>query len=510
MTIDGQGGSIRRSLTVLLPTFFILYLFSRYSYLLFHTFAEFASSMIAAAAFIIAWNTRRHSQNEWIVFLGIAYAHVAVIDIFHTLSFSGMPIFVGYDYPAGQAWLIARSLEAVSLLIFSAFYGKPSPVPRPAVFLAFTIFTVGGLASIFVFRIFPPCFVEGQGQTPFKVIGETAIICVLLLASYFAFRSRGAMRSPVFGLTEASILLTAVSEVMFAGYVQVDDAMNLFGHFIKVASFYYFYEAIVRRGLEDPAELIFANLSASEAQLKRSNAAKDAFISILAHDLRNPISGIANLSRNLLDYPDESGPLADRRELEVIQSTARHALDLVTDLLDWAGYHDRKIDDKPETIDLREVAAEAIGLHSGSASDAGVALANEIPKGTMIHADPMRVNTIMRNLIGNGIKFTPGGGKVAVAVKDQDEEEDFISLEVADTGIGIHDDDLKMLFQIEKRFSRRGLRDERGTGFGLLLVKELAEQGGGSVAVRSRLGEGSVFSVALPRGSGRQGARATS
>ena len=103
---------------------FGLYLSSLYSYLLFHAFAEIFSISVAFALFLIAWSSKKHLANQYIIFIGIAYLFVGAIDLLHTLSYKGMPIFTDYDYYANQLWIAARYLESLSFLAAFLFIGK--------------------------------------------------------------------------------------------------------------------------------------------------------------------------------------------------------------------------------------------------------------------------------------------------------------------------------------------------------------------------------------------------
>lgn len=161
-----------------------------WGYLLFHTLAELFSVCIAVTYFVIAWHTRKINEHPSIAALGIAYLFIAVLDVFHTLSYAGMGIFKGYDYAANQIWVQARFLEAVSLLLFSFILRVEGRVIA-GLFGVLILYTLAGLGSIFVFRVFPVCYVQGFGQTQFKIGAEILIMLILAVAS-LSFRSRQA------------------------------------------------------------------------------------------------------------------------------------------------------------------------------------------------------------------------------------------------------------------------------------------------------------------------------
>ena len=144
-----------------------LYIASRYNYLLFHSLAEIFSIFVACGIFVVAWNSRRFMDNNYLLFLGIAYLFIGGLDLAHTLAYKGMGIFSGYDanLPT-QLWISARYLESMSLLIAPLFIPR-KPNTR-FVFVGYALLVFLMLASIFYWNIFPDCFIEGTGLTRFK------------------------------------------------------------------------------------------------------------------------------------------------------------------------------------------------------------------------------------------------------------------------------------------------------------------------------------------------------
>ena len=140
--------------------FFLLWLSSLFNYLLFHSISEFFSIIISSAIFIIAWNSKEKSDNPYLIHLGIAYLFIGVIDLFHTLSFPGMKIFPeDADYSV-QLWIAARYFESVSLLLFILVYKMKYKINYYLFFCVLFIITAIILLSIFVWKIFPVCFID--------------------------------------------------------------------------------------------------------------------------------------------------------------------------------------------------------------------------------------------------------------------------------------------------------------------------------------------------------------
>lgn len=239
-----------------------------YSYLLFHTAAELFSVVVAACIFVIAWNTSRFVSHGFYLVLGVAYLAVGSLDLVHTLAYKGMQIFPGYDanLPT-QLWIAARATESLSLLAAPLFLRrKLKPMPLTLFYLALTTVLV---VTIFA-RIFPDCYVEGQGLTAFKKIAEYLIAAVLLAAGGVLFRRRDRFDRPVFRLLIASILVTVVAELAFTFYVSVYGLSNLVGHLFKLISFYLIYKAVIATSLRKPYVSLFRDLKQHEQELEKA------------------------------------------------------------------------------------------------------------------------------------------------------------------------------------------------------------------------------------------------
>ncbi len=245
-----------------------LYLTTLYHYLLFHNLAELFSIVIAAAFFMIAWNSRELTETPSLVYLGIAYLFIAILDLFHTLSYKGMNIFTDYDFYANQLWIAARYLESLTLLLFFIFLRSDRKIPYPLVYLVYTLATLLILLSVFYWKNFPVCFIEGKGLTPFKKISEYIICFILLLSLYFAYKNRDYFQPDIFRLLAFSVFFTIGSELAFTFYISNYGFSNLVGHYFKIASFYLVYKAIIETGLKEPFQLIFRKLKQSEEKYR--------------------------------------------------------------------------------------------------------------------------------------------------------------------------------------------------------------------------------------------------
>jgi PAS domain S-box-containing protein len=246
-----------------------LYLTSLYNYLLFHGTAEVFSIVVACGIFMVAWNSREFLENNYLLFVGIAYLFVAAVDFVHTLAYQGMGVFPGFstDLPT-QLWIAARYLQSTSLLIAPFFLDRRLKIS--ITFIGYAVVVGFLLASILHWDIFPACFIEGLGLTIFKKTSEYIIIFILLAAIVILIRRRRAFDRVVLKLLVASLAVTMASELAFTFYVHVYGFSNLIGHMLKIVSFYLIYRAIIHTGLVRPYALLFRNLKRSEEDLRKA------------------------------------------------------------------------------------------------------------------------------------------------------------------------------------------------------------------------------------------------
>jgi len=263
--------SVRSSIliqaVVLTAVLFGLYVLSRYNYVLMHSVVELFSIVVACSIFMIAWNTRRFLANNYILFVGISFLYVSLLDLLHTLSYNGLNVFPGFDsnLPT-QLWIAARFMGSVSLVIAPLVMGRRL---RPGgIFGAYAAATVLLLAAIFVWRIFPDCYIEGKGLTKFKIVSEYVISLFFVAALALLILRRADFERTALVLLSISILFRITTELLFTRYVGVDDNVNLAGHFFKVLAFYLFYKALVEAALVRPYELLFRDLKRSEEDLR--------------------------------------------------------------------------------------------------------------------------------------------------------------------------------------------------------------------------------------------------
>ncbi|HDQ08037.1 MAG TPA: PAS domain S-box protein, partial [Methanoculleus sp.] len=291
---------------------------SFYSYLLFHTAAELFIILIAGVIFIIAWNTRRYLNNNYLLFIGIAYFFIAIIELLHTLAYTGMNIFTGYgaNLPT-QLWIAARFLEAATFLIAPLVISRRLNPYRE--FFLFSGVTAGILAAIFITGAFPVCYIEGDGLTLFKIACEYLIILLLAGALTLLWTKRSSFAPIIFHLLAASILFTIGAEIFFTLYVNVYGSANMVGHILTLISFALVYRAIVVSALQRPFDLIFRELAHSEQEVRRERDRVSEYLDIaevilLALDRDGVVTMINRKGAELLGAP--AGEIAGKNWFE--------------------------------------------------------------------------------------------------------------------------------------------------------------------------------------------------
>ncbi len=239
-------------------------------------------------------------------------------------------------------------------------------------------------------------------------------------------------------------------------------------------------------------------LAEKNKELETLNATKDKLFAIIAHDLKNPLSAFrtitSSLSENLLEISKEEIEYF----LKSLESSANQLYGLLQNLLSWSISQINQLPYEPESLKIQTVVESNFALLSANANEKSISLSHELSETDLVFADRSMLRTILRNFIGNAIKFTLQNGEIKVFAQSNKEN---TRIEVADNGMGISESDLKKLFRIEEDITKIGNSPEKGTGLGLVLCQELAQKMNGRVGATSELGKGSVFYVEIPKGN---------
>ncbi len=239
-------------------------------------------------------------------------------------------------------------------------------------------------------------------------------------------------------------------------------------------------------------------LKESEARLSEMNATKDKFFSIIAHDLKSPFNSILGFSELLAEQVQKGDYNGIEKYASVIQHSSGRAMELLTNLLEWARSQTGRMEFQPEFFELNVLVKEVLALLENVAQQKSITIINNLPGILPVFADRKMVGTILRNLISNGIKFTHRGGEIRISSQEDDGK---MVVSVSDSGVGISREVLEKLFRIEENHTTAGTKNEKGTGLGLLLCKEFVEMQGGKIWVESEVGNGSTFRFSLKTSS---------
>ncbi len=230
-------------------------------------------------------------------------------------------------------------------------------------------------------------------------------------------------------------------------------------------------------------------------ELAEINATKDKFFSIIAHDLRSPLSGLMQI---LLIMEEDFDSLENDEKLEMITevaTTSKRTYELMENLLEWSSIQTGVIPFNPQKITLLTLLDNLRELYNQNLINKGITLKINVDPEASVFADKKMTETILRNLVSNAIKFTHKNGTISVS---SDRGDDIVVVEVIDTGVGIKPKELSELFKVDKFQSTPGTAKERGTGLGLVLCKELVEKQNGKIWVESKEDEGTTFYFTLP------------
>jgi signal transduction histidine kinase len=228
--------------------------------------------------------------------------------------------------------------------------------------------------------------------------------------------------------------------------------------------------------------------------LKELNASKDRFFSIIAHDLKGPFQGLIGYSDILSQDIDSLSKKEVAEYSKDMNESARQIFKLLENLLDWTRIQRNAIEINLTNQNLRVLVSMCIDILLLQANKKEIKIINNVDDSHVAYVDVNMMNTVIRNLISNAIKFTRIGGKIELSSTKIDDK---IELVVSDNGVGIDEEALSKLFRIDVQHTTKGTAEEKGTGLGLILCKEMVEKNGGSLRIESKVNEGTSFYITL-------------
>jgi PAS domain S-box-containing protein len=230
-------------------------------------------------------------------------------------------------------------------------------------------------------------------------------------------------------------------------------------------------------------------------ELKKLNASKDKFFSIISHDLRSPFNSLLGVTEFITQSFDEMSTAEIKEAVTNINQSSQQVYNLILNLLEWSRIQTGRLYIEKSELNLSELIENVINLYQQNAGAKEIKLRFNSSEKLIAYADKYMIETVIRNLVSNAIKFTPKGGKVEVnSVK----KENFVEVTITDNGLGISKENQRKLFRIDQQFKTEGTANEKGTGLGLILCKEFIEKNDGTINLKSEEGKGSKFIFTIP------------
>ena len=236
-------------------------------------------------------------------------------------------------------------------------------------------------------------------------------------------------------------------------------------------------------------------LADSKKTILEMNKSRDKLYSIIAHDIRSPLSGILQ-TIDAIDQGYFDPCSEDFKDLiSHLKIRTKDTSTLLTSLLQWTRLQDEGAILKLQETNLTSIINSCIQLLEPNANDKNISIINNISSEIFAICDEVSVHTVFRNIISNSIKFTEPNGKIIISATQNVSE---VIICIKDTGVGMTQEVIQAIFENNQHYSSTGTANEQGTGLGLILVKDFIKKNNGKVDVKSVLGEGTYFSIILP------------
>ena len=242
-----------------------------------------------------------------------------------------------------------------------------------------------------------------------------------------------------------------------------------------------------------------AEINHKNAELLKLNAEKDKFFSIIAHDLRGPFNAFLGFTKMMAEELDTLSSDQLQKIALSMRKSATNLFSLLENLLEWSRIRRGVTSFEPAVSTLLALIEESLIPVGELADKKGIEIVFDINDDCNVFADRYMLSTIMRNLVTNAIKFTPGGGKISIVTKPMTGH--LVEISVRDNGMGMNEKMVENLFRLDEQTNRKGTEGEPTTGLGLLICKEFVEKHGGNLWAQSEEGKGSTFYFSLPSGS---------
>lgn len=456
---------------------------SRVNYLLFHSLVEIAIIITGFLSFAFTWHLRRFEFGPLLV-IGILLGCTSIINIFHMLAFRGMGVFEADANLPTQLWIASRYLFSIVILLTLLFNNYTF---RPVALIS-TLMTVTVSLLVLVFTgNFPDCFIQGVGQTSFKISSEY-IISVFLIISMGLFWRKTKIFSPqVTWLVLYFFSFSILTELVFTSYLGVYDLSNMMGHIFQLLSFYFLYKAVVETGLVNPFELMFRNLN-------DAINTRDEFISIASHELRTPLTPIKIQLQMLLRELQKNDTLLGAKSIKYANSAnelvnkLNQLIDGMLDVTRLSTGHFELIKQKTDvTMLIKNLVAHYESIMTASHSNLSLTLEQ-----VEVEIDPIRIEQVLTNLYLNALKYAAGSSVEIGLIKNKQGK---VHIWVSDDGPGIPKEYQNLIFN---RYERgRSGNAVGGLGLGLYISRQIIEAHGGTLVLEKGATKGTRFLITL-------------
>ena len=241
-------------------------------------------------------------------------------------------------------------------------------------------------------------------------------------------------------------------------------------------------------------------IALQKSELEKLNKTKDKFFSIVAHDLRSPLSSLVSFITLIKDHLDQLSKEEIVKMVQQLEQSVNNTIEMTDGLITWAKQQMNRIEYNPEIVLVQDAINEALNVYARAAEQKGIRYEKNLNGNDKVWADKNQVIFIVRNLINNAIKFTKAGGLVSI---QSYVENDGVRISIADTGVGMNDNTLNKIFQLGNYTKNKGTAGEPGSGLGLVLCKEFAIQNKGKIWAESIETKGTTFHLFLPSFKGQ-------
>ncbi len=481
---------------------------SQINFPFFHIIVELYSIVVACGIFIISWHTRRLHGNGFFTFLGVSAFSVAVIDLLHTLTYKGMNVIPQSGAPiATQLWIAGQFLLAGSILL--AFYFLQRRLRDTPLVASFFFVTTLLITSIFVWKIFPDCYVEGSGITQFKILSEYLIILLFAVALFLLRHEWKSFDPHVARYLAIALGCFMASELSFTNYVSVFGPANQIGHILKVAGYFCLYRGVVVISLTRPHDLLFRKIKEANRTLEERvqkevarNREKDSLLlqrdrqatlgemtGNIAHQWRQPLNAVSIIAQDLA-IQENAGELSSedlKESVARIVDLTRHMSQTINDFRELYQPDKEKV-----SFSLNEKVRQSLKLVEGTLRDHCISVEVSTEEEVLALGFPNQFAQVVLNILNNSrdvlVEREVRDPTVWIKVSNSNK---YSLVAIKDNAGGIPQDIIDRVF--DPFFTTR----EEGSGIGLYMSRNIIEQNmSGRITVRNE-GEGALFTIEL-------------